>query len=295
MRRAHWLPFAVLAVVGPACSSPDSTPATATDAGPPAEADAPCGPPPGQVADEGAYCVREVSGIVRDFDGRPLPDLTVSVCGLACFAALSRTDGTFRIPVKARLPDGGYVVSAHARPSFAGLYMRLPSAPKEQVTLSAIELPRLSEATGDLPRDGAPASTVSVGPLSFGVAADTRWELELEDLVDDVGGRHVRFASVPEARAPAFARGAVAVYALAPFKAKPSKPVSVTVRETGGLAPGAAVDFVVMGDDIVSEKNTCGLPLRAAKGHVSADGKRIETDPGQGIDRLTWLAIYASL
>ena len=37
-----------------------------------------------------------------------------------------------------------------------------------------------------------------------------------------------------------------------------------------------------------------GLPLVAARGHVSADGARIETDPGQGIERLTWLAIRAS-
>ncbi len=231
---------------------------------------------------------------MRDTEGKPLPELTVSVCGLACFAALSGADGSFRIPVSARLPDDGYVVSAHGRPLFGGLYARLPRGPAERVSLPPIELPRLSDASSDLPKDGAPASTVNVGALAFGIAAGTTWELELEDLVDEVGGRRLRFAEVPEAKAPTFARGATWIYALAPFKAKSSKPMSVTLRDSLGLAPGTAVDFVIMQDDIVSPKNTGGLPLVAARGHVSADGARIETDPGQGIERLTWLAIRAS-
>lgn len=296
MRPVPWIPLLALLLYASACSSeaPGAPGATNGDAGVSAEAEAPCGPPPGRVSDEGAQCVREVSGVVRDMDGVPLPDLTVSVCGLACFAALSAPNGSFSIPVNARLPDGGYVVSAHGRPTFGGVYVRLPAGPAERLVLPPIELPRLSDGAVDLPKDGSPASVVRVGPLSFGVAAETKWELELEDLVDDVAGRRVRFAAVAETKAPPFAKGAARVYALAPFKAKASKPMSVTVHDAVGFAPGTAVDFVVMQDDIVSAKNTGGLPVIAAKGHVSDDGTRIDTDPGQGIDRLTWLAIRPS-
>ena len=81
------------------------------------------------------------------------------------------------------------------------------------------------------------------------------------------------------------------VVALAPFQAKPSKPVALTLDEAGGLPAGSAVELVVMSDDILTNDNKGGLPRVAAKGRVSADGKRIETDPGEGLDVLTWVAV----
>ena len=50
-------------------------------------------------------------------------------------------------------------------------------------------------------------------------------------------------------------------------------------------------ELVVMTDDGLAAENDAGLGRVVARGHVSEDGKTVRTDPGQGIDRLTWLAV----
>ena len=79
MRPVPWIPLLALLLYASACSSevPGAPGAANGDAGVSTEGEAPCGPPPGRVSDEGAQCVREVAGVVRNLDGVPLPDLTV--------------------------------------------------------------------------------------------------------------------------------------------------------------------------------------------------------------------------
>jgi hypothetical protein len=48
---------------------------------------------------------------------------------------------------------------------------------------------------------------------------------------------------------------------------------------------------MVLGDDYASTPPTVGILAVAASGHVSADAMTIETDPGEGISKLTWLAV----
>jgi hypothetical protein len=158
-----------------------------------------------------------------------------------------------------------------------------------------IELPALSAERPMLPADGAPYADVRVGPIALAVAAETTWDLTFEDRTDDVDGRVVRFAKVPVDRAPPFAKGAVLVYALAPFAAKASKPIALTLAETGGLPAGSAVDIVVMRDlALDGGPNGAGEGDVAAHGHVSMDGRSITTDAGEGIRALTWIAIRPS-
>lgn len=212
------------------------------------------------------------------------------MCGLVCFAALSDTNGAFVVPVDAFLPEGGYAVTANGRPTRGGIYTRLPTRAEGTVRLAdAIVLPRF-EADAPLPEDAA-GGVVRAGPLTLEIPSGTTWDLELEDLTDPVEGRKLRVAQVKtEAQRPAFAKGAAVVLALGPFKAKPSKPVAVTLT-TDALPKGSAVDFVVMTDDGLAAKNDAGLGRVIARGHVSDDGTTVRTDPGQGIDRLTWLAV----
>ena len=249
-----------------------------------------CGPPPGGVASDDTRCVRSVEGRLADDRGAPVRDLTVTVCGLVCFAALSDTNGAFVVPVDAFLPEGGYAVTANGRPTRGGIYTRLPTRAEGTVRLAdAIVLPRF-EADAPLPEDAA-GGVVRAGPLTLEIPSGTTWDLELEDLTDPVEGRKLRVAQVKtEAQRPAFAKGAAVVLALGPFKAKPSKPVAVTLT-TDALPKGSAVDFVVMTDDGLAAKNDAGLGRVIARGHVSDDGTTVRTDPGQGIDRLTWLAV----
>lgn len=263
--------------------------AAAPDAGPVV-----CGPPPGGVSSDTARCVRRVEGRLSDDRGAPVPDLTVTVCGLVCFAALSDTGGNFSVPVDAFLPEGGYAVTANGRPTFGGIYTRLPAGAEGTVRLAEpVVLPRFEAEAPLLPGD-AVGGVVRAGPLTLEIPEGTTWDLELEDLTDPVEGRKLRVARVnEESRRPAFAKGAAIVLALGPFKAKPSKPVPVTIS-TDALPKGTAVDFVVMTDDGLAAKNDAGLGRAVARGRVSDDGKAVRTDPGQGIDRLTWLAVVPS-
>lgn len=253
----------------------------------------PCQPPPGkweEGRDPPAFCVREVTGSVRDDTGAPLA-IPVTVCGVGCFGAVSEPNGTFRVKVETELPDNRYVLFAHARPRYASTFVRLPSSPPETIHLGDIELAPLSASGSPLPADGAPESRLEVGPLTFTVPKDTAWDLTFEDRIDDIDGRVARFAKVPADRAPPFAAGAVLVYALGPFMAHPSQPLPLTVHETAGLPASALVELVAMDDDLLSPDNTSGLARVVATAHVSGDGQRIETDAGQGIDRFTWLAV----
>jgi hypothetical protein len=235
--------------------------------------------------------VRRVEGRLTDDRGAPVQDLTVTVCGLVCFAALSDTNGAFSVPVDAFLPEGGYAVTANGRPTLGGIYTRLPVRAEGAVRLAdPIVLPRFEAEASRLPDDSA-GGVVRAGPLTLEVPTGTTWDLELEDLTDPVEGRKLRVAQVnDDARRPAFAKGAAIVLALGPFKAKPSKPVPVALTTTA-LPKGSAVDFVVMTDDGLAAKNDAGLGRVVARGHVSDDGTTVRTDPGQGIDRLTWLAV----
>lgn len=251
----------------------------------------PCAPPPGDweaSRDPPASCVREVTGVVRVAGGGPLAGADVSVCGRACFRGRGERDGSFRIPVNTHLPDGGYVLFVHGRPTHASTFARLPASPPQSVALGALEVPAFSAVGAALPADGAPATTVSAGPLTLSVPADTSWELALEDVLDEAEGRKLRVASSP---APGPVSGAALVYALGPFSAIPSKKVGVKLAETGGLPAGSAVELLEMAPLGFERDNPAGLMRVAARGHVSADGKLVETDPGEGLTALTWIAV----
>ncbi|HRG95148.1 MAG TPA: carboxypeptidase-like regulatory domain-containing protein [Polyangiaceae bacterium] len=276
--------------LGAGCSSstaqPGASDADAGDAGPP-----PCQPQPGGPTAAPAQCVREVSGTVRDLSGSPLAGADLTLCGVVCFGGSTDPSGAFRIRVNSVLPEGGYVVFAHGRPDHTGLFVRLPAGSAGAVALpQPVELAKLSLGAA-LPADGAPAATVREGVVTLSVQAGTEWELSFEDVVAEAAGRRLRYAKVPLDKAPPFAKGAALVYGLAPFQAKPSKPVALTLDEAGGLPAGAPVELVVMSDDILTNDNEGGLPRVAARGRVSADGKRVETDPGEGLDVLTWVAV----
>ena len=106
-------------------------------------------------------------------------------------------------------------------------------------------------------------------------------------------GRAFRVAPVPVTQAPPFARSPTPalLFALAPSSAKPSAKVGVQIASGGGLPAGSAVELFVLGDNFVDTPNNAGDAVVVATGHVSADGKTIATDPGEGIQLLTWIGV----
>src|SRR5438067_10458489 len=64
----------------------------------PADAERSCDDPPDE-RPAGSTCVRAVRGRVVEPDGTPLPNVTLSVCGRACYFARTDDTGSFSDPI----------------------------------------------------------------------------------------------------------------------------------------------------------------------------------------------------
>lgn len=256
------------------------------------EVEAPCSRPVSE-RPAGSVCVREVRGQVLDLDGAPRPDLPVTVCGPTCWLGRTDAQGRFAVSVGDFVPTAIYSVLAHARPDHATVYVPLPSTvgPGDVITLPApFRVPRYT-VTGDFV-DGD-AGVARAGAVSLTVPAGARVELDLEDFKLGELGRRLRVAEVPVDRAPPFAREGMAraVFALAPFALTSTRPLGLRLPNTLNLAPGTSVELVAMGGEILPPASNAGRAVVAARGRVTADGSAIESLPGEGISKLTWIAI----
>ena len=241
---------------------------------------------------EGGTCVLEATGRVEDLAGAPLGGLVMTFCGVACYGAQSDDSGAFTIPVGDFFDTENYAIHADGRPDHAVDYLRLAHA-EPQVIDVTMRLPTLPPSSVLLPPDGAPGSSVTVGDLTLIIADGTKFTLDIEDFGNGDAGRTLRVAAVPLASAPGYALAANvdAIYALAPSSATASNKMAVSLKNSAALAAGIAVDLLVLGDDYFSTPPNVGVLSVAAAAHVSADGQTIDTDPGEGISELTWLAV----
>jgi hypothetical protein len=278
----------VAALVASGCSSQGA--ASPSDAGLLEPADAPTTCMPGI---DGGTCILAAQGSVTDIEGAPLGNLVMSICGAACFGTRSDDGGSYFIPVALYIDTQNYAIHADGRPDHAVDYLRLQADEPAFIT-TTMHLPPLPQSSVRLPPDeaGAPA-TVTVGDVTLQIPADTTFTLDPEDGELGDPGRTVRVAAVPLASAPAYARNAdvAAIYAMAPSGATASAKMGVVLANAAGLPASAAVDFLVLGDNYFSSPPNVGLLQVQASGHVSADGKTIATDPGEGIIEITWLGV----
>ena len=265
--------------------------APATDAAAPDDAGDPCVRRP---ADRAAtsVCVRHVEGRLTDLDGAPLRARPITVCGPACFLTTTAADGTFRVDIGDWIDVAIYSVQGHGRPEYASVYVSLPAPGSDGVARlpESLALPRYAAVGPALPV-GAAAASITAGDVTLTIAADTRLELDLEDV--DLGdlGRLLRVAPVPVDRAPAalIAAAPVALYALAPFALQASSPIAVTLVNRARLPADSAVEFITLGVEPYTPPVTAGLAVLAAVGRVSADGATVTTNPGEGLRTLSWI------
>lgn len=247
-----------------------------------------CGDP-SDALPAGSTCVLEATGYVQDLSGAPLSRIPMTFCGAQCFGAPSDDSGAYAIGIGMYLPTADYAIHADGRPDHAVDYLRL-TANEPSVIDVTMRIPVLPPSTVNLPPDGAPASSVTVGDLTLLVPDNTTFDLSIEDYMVT---RALRVASVPLASAPSYASAANvnAIYALAPSGCIPTNKLGVLLANSAGLPASSPVEFLVLGDDYGSSPPTVGVLQVQATGHVSADAATIQTDPGQGISELTWLAV----
>jgi hypothetical protein len=240
---------------------------------------------------DSGVCILGANGAVTDLADASLPDLVMTICGGICFGTRSDSTGKFAIPIGGYLDTQNYAMHADGRPDHAVDYLRL-AASEPQIITTTMRVPALPPSTVQLPADGAPASTITVGDLTLSVAAGTTFTLDVEDF-GTTEGRTLRVAPVPLANAPSHAIIAQvdAIYALAPSGATSSSKMGVTLKNSAGLPASAAVELLVLGDDYFSTPPNVGVLGVQATAHVSADGQTIQTDPGEGINEITWLGV----
>lgn len=253
----------------------------------------------------GSVCVMEVKGRTIDASGAPLGKISTSVCGSICWYGESDASGAFTVSIGEKLVPDAFSTLPHGRPGRTSFYFALPpvTGPSVEVgDLTLLDLP----ATGPglvvwSDKQGAPSQTVTQGELTLEVSAGTQVKLDVEDVALDAAGKQFRALAVPADQRALFAPaslGLAALWALTPFEAAiidqaTGEPAlaRVSADNGAGLPAGAAVEWLALGSYLFLDWVAPARFEVVATGKVSADGKRIEMDAGQGVRYLTWLGV----
>lgn len=253
----------------------------------------------GACDDPGQVYVKNATGKAVDTTGKALADKAVSVCGTICFFAKTGADGAFDAKVDTCVKPSIFSVSVHGRPESASLYQRVPALTGSSWILTdPLRVPTLPADGPTLPIDGkgvvATKSTITSAGLSLTFEAGTTVELDIEDVDLGALGSKLRAVKVEEKDYPPFAKsaGVLALFAMNPFDAKITKgKVGVSFDAPAGTTAGAAVEFVALGNTFLTAPFDAGQLVVAGTGKVSADGKTVATDAGQGLSALTWVGV----
>ena len=239
----------------------------------------------------GSVCPVEVRGRVVDENDAPIDALVVSVCAGLCFFGATDAQGTFSVTPDAHIVVDSYALELHGRPSRISYYTPLPAGGTALSYGTALPLPKLPASGTAIVGDGTAQSVVG-GDITLAIGAGTKALFNVEDFGIE-HGHDLRVVSIANPASLPFVDAAHpprALWALAPFETGFSAKVPVTLANTTALAAGTAVELKVMGG-LVLDAPPAGHLAHAAFGHVSADGKTITTDPGEGIVELTFVAL----
>lgn len=297
MMRSRWLVAGWILML--ACGAREPAPAGSGGAGGSAGS-APCSE--GDPSPE-ARCIEAVSGTAALSDGSPVAAALVSVCGPVCFYGETNDAGAFDVPVDVRLRPALYSVFVHGRPSHTNFYRRLPLDAEGVVDVGELLLLELPAAGPALvvksDKLGAPAQTVVSSGVTLDVPEGVLVKLDVEDITLGELGKQFRALQVPVSEQDAFADPALGfelLVAFAPFEAAfqgeggaPSK-VRLNIASSG-LAAGTKVQWLALGSYLFPDWVEPATFDVVASGAVSADGARIEMDPGEGIEYLTWVGV----
>jgi hypothetical protein len=253
----------------------------------------------------------EIRGRAIDESGTPIEkEKLVSACGtVQCNPGLTDDSGRFKIPVKVRIVPGEFSVQVHRRVDFTAFYFALPAtAPGPVIELGDIRSFPMP-ATGPelaVDRAGVPAQSVTSGDVTLDVPGGIYVRLDIESNLADTEnpgkGRSFRALKIPKANLGEFVAsslGVAALYAFEPFECTfenggvPDVPVNVRLSfaNSENIPAGTAIDLLALGTYIYPTWIPPAVFTKVAAGHVSADGTRIELDPGEGLPYLTWVAL----
>jgi hypothetical protein len=232
-------------------------------------------------------CPVDVHGQVVDENSQPVAALTVSVCADQCFFGMTGSDGKFRVVPDQHIVLDNYALELHGRPDHVTYYT--PLAPANGLDVSFAQplvLPSLP-ASGPVLAAGG---TFTSGDVSVTIPAGAMLVFDVEDF-GTPNGHQLRVLAIASPASLPFVGTPPpdALYACSPFEVSFSQKASLSIVNHG-LPAGAAVEIQQL-RGLVNDGAPAGHWLHAANAHVSADGKNITTDPGEGVTELTWLGL----
>lgn len=265
---------------------------------------APCNEEPASIP-SGAQCVRQVRGTVIDDDGNGVAALAVSVCGPVCFYGSTDSSGAFDVEVGAHIVGEAFSTLPHGRPNRTSFYFALPVWNGDVVQMGALRVLDLPASGSPLvvatDQQGAPAQSGSSNGATLVVPAGVSVKLDVEDVAQGDLGKQFRALEVPAARRSDFVDpklGIESLWAFSPFEAAfvseatgAEAKVSLSLANSPGFPPGTKVELLALGSYLFPSWVAPAAFDAVATATVSADGARIEMDPGQGIGYLTWLGV----
>lgn len=314
----------LLALFALSCSS-SSTPATApTDGGSgdtrvsgdasgdtstsdvPLDTAGDCVPDPDLPPPPGSVCVRTVKGSVVDEKGAGVDGLVETVCGPVCYFGHKdgATPGAFAVHVGKLIPTSIYNVIVHGGGDRTSSYNPMPTldASGDGSMSKPLVAATFDKIGGPLPADGAGGS-VSAGSVTLTAPSGTAFELDVDFVALGAPGRVFKSWTWKGTDLPLFAAGSnvVQLVALGPFGSKSchSAPcaagdkvkLAVSMTNDAALPAGTAVEFLTLGFDLSAKPFSAGQMNVEALGHVSADGRTIDTDSGEGITMISWVGV----
>ena len=233
---------------------------------------------PTQVEDTGVDGTFAVDGVVLDLDGGPVVDVFVTVSTEFCIPDRTAPDGSFSVGRVARgdkrLITYGETAAngAHASVAFAF------EASGPHTFAAPIRTPRFDEVYPIDPEATEPQGWTTADGLTLTIEPGA---LSLAPFAPET----LLVARVPLADAPPFVPDGLVLldlFVLHPILSTLDPPAPVQFPATT-LPEGTPITFHTLDYDT-------GLLEIVARGAVDAAG-RPTTDPGQGIDELTWVAI----
>ncbi|MBX3128606.1 MAG: hypothetical protein KF718_17925 [Polyangiaceae bacterium] len=295
MRRSRWLVASWLVTL--ACGAGEPAPGGGAGG---SAGSAPCSE--GDLSPD-ARCIAAVSGTAALGDGSPAAAALVSVCGPVCFYGETSDAGAFDVPVGVRLRPALYSVFVHGRPAHTNFYRRLPLDAEGAVDVGELLLLELPAAGPALvvksDKLGTPAQTVVSSGVTLEVPEGVFVKIDVEDITLGEPGKQFRALRVPMSAQGAFADTALGLellVAFAPFEAafqdEGGAPAKVRLSIVSSeLAAGTKVQWLALGSYLFPDWVEPATFDVVATGAVSADGARIEMDPGEGIEYLTWVGV----
>ncbi len=234
----------------------------------------------------GQYYLGRVSGLVYDEVNRPLSGALLSICGTTCVSGETGRDGRFEVTVNACF--AGSAEYAHGVAFTLDGLNRRPDIfydfnPDNVRRMGVVRIVRPFYAGTFQGQGFAAAPSRSSAPVTVldGLGFSLRFTPSTVEYPITASEEAVRVVRVPVARlAPYLGRAPAVMYAISPSDSVLSAPAAVEFPNVSGLAPGATVEIVAVGNHASHGRPAVGVLERIDTGRVSSDGRRVVAAAG---------------